>query len=198
MNTDYLWDKTGEDLEIEQLENALQTFRYQETAPPMLPFQLKKVEIISPTSFFAWFPMRVGFAMATCLLVGAVFAFAVWFQLSDTTPNLVVVANVTPEKVISLPEETKKINLPENNPKFVETKFTATKQTVKNQFVKVQKSSPLILRANKTAAQKVDKVKPTDRLTKEELYAYTQLMTALSITSAKLKAVKDKVEGVEN
>ena len=37
MNEDYLWDKTGEDPEIEKLENALQVFRYKETAPPALP-----------------------------------------------------------------------------------------------------------------------------------------------------------------
>ena len=29
MENDYLWDKTGEDAEIEQLEKTLQVFRYQ-------------------------------------------------------------------------------------------------------------------------------------------------------------------------
>ena len=120
MSEDYLWDKTGEDLEIQQLENALQTFRYQKSAPPMLPKQVVKLAKEPSRSFFAWFPMRFGFAMATCLLVGAIFAFAVWFQLSATTPNSVVVAAVSPEKVISLPNETKKIDLPENKPKFEE------------------------------------------------------------------------------
>ena len=30
MKNNYLWDKTGEDAEIEQLEKTLQVFRYQE------------------------------------------------------------------------------------------------------------------------------------------------------------------------
>ncbi len=36
MKEDYLWDKTGENHEIERLENALKMFRYKETAPPSL------------------------------------------------------------------------------------------------------------------------------------------------------------------
>ena len=37
MNNDYLWDKTGEDAEIESLENLLGGLRFQPTAPPALP-----------------------------------------------------------------------------------------------------------------------------------------------------------------
>jgi hypothetical protein len=45
-------------------------------------------------------------------------------------------------------------------------------------------------------AQNIETKKP-EALTKEEKYAYDQLMLALSITSSKLKMVKDKVAGVE-
>ncbi len=46
MKEDYLWDKTGEDAEIERLENALQTFRCQKNVAPalsakVLPFRKK-------------------------------------------------------------------------------------------------------------------------------------------------------------
>ncbi len=46
-------------------------------------------------------------------------------------------------------------------------------------------------------AQNIEDKKPKVKLTKEEKYAYDQLMLALSITSSKLKLVTDKIENVE-
>jgi hypothetical protein len=198
MKEDYLWDKTGKDIEIEQLENTLQTFKYRATAPPILPRHLKKVEKTTPNFFFASFRWRFVFALANCLLVGALVAFGIWFQRSETTPNMVAVANINPQTVDIQPSQTKQIDLPENNPKFVETRFTVPQKTVKAQFIKIQKSSPVVVPGHKIAVPKAAKIKPTEQLTKEEFYAYTQLMTALSITSSKLKLVRDKVEGIEN
>ena len=46
-------------------------------------------------------------------------------------------------------------------------------------------------------AANIETKKPTVKLTKEEKYAYDQLMLALSVTSSKLKLVTDKIDGIE-
>ncbi len=52
MKEDYLWNKTGNDPEIEKLENALKAFRYQETAPPALPAKIIPFETKTSRGFF--------------------------------------------------------------------------------------------------------------------------------------------------
>lgn len=181
MNEDYLWDKTGEDPEIEKLENALQAFRYRETAPPALPANAVPSEKEKPRGF-----LKFTFAFATCAAC-VVILLGVWFQFSS---NKIEVAEITPptvsdEIIVKDPKITNVSTI--NNPP----------QTVRRNVVKIRKSVLLIARQNKTIARNIKVKNSVVKLTEEEKYAYEQLMLALSITGSKLKLVKDKVQGIE-
>ena len=185
MNEDYLWDKTGEDPEIEKLENALAVFRYKETAPPELPAKVlpfKKKE--TPRSF-----IRYAYAAAAC----AAFVFislGVFLQISNKPGE--VMGDVTG---IYLPQ-TNFENPTETFMPLVQ-KSRAPKEAVKPDVVRVKKSVPAARNQNKLIAHNKRIKKPEETLTAEEQYAYNQLMLALSITGSKLRLVSDKIEGTE-
>lgn len=185
MNEDYLWDKTGEDPEIEKLENALAVFRYKETAPPELPAKVlpfKKKD--APRSF-----VRYAYAAAACALFAAI-SFGVLLHYSNNKTGdaaAEVTAIYTPQNNFDSPTAT---FLP-----LIE-KSRATKEDSKPKIVKARKIvSPKAVQ-NKFLARNVKQAKP-DALTTEEKYAYNQLMLALSITGSKLRLVSDKIEGTE-
>jgi len=185
MNEDYLWDKTGEDAEIERLENALIAFRYQENAPPELPRQVLVIEKEMPRRFF-----RFGFAFAAFAATLVVF-FAVWFQFANNK--------------IPVIESVAETNAPKNDsnvvapaPKVAPVKVVdSPKHFSRPTFIKTHQSVAPAIRSNKLAARNNKTKEPAETLTAEEKYAYDQLMLALSITSSSLRLVKDKVEGIE-
>jgi hypothetical protein len=182
MKEDYLWDKTGEDAEIEQLENALMAFRYTETAPPELPAKVFEIKKEKPRRFF-----QFGFAFASVVVI----LFAVWFQVSSS--KIAVVESVVENNE---PKDADKIDI--KNPAIMPVKAVdIPKRFNKPNVVKIRQTVAPINRTNKTSARN-NKVKaPTETLTAEEKYAYDQLMIALSVTSSSLQIVKDKVQGIE-
>ncbi|MGC2238238.1 MAG: hypothetical protein WA584_18940 [Pyrinomonadaceae bacterium] len=184
MNEDYLWDKTGEDPEIEKLENALAVFRYKETAPPELPAKVlpfKKKD--APRSF-----IRYAYAAAACALFAAI-SLGVLSQLSNKTGEIAadVTAIYTPQTSFETPTET---FLP-----LIE-KSKTSKEDLKPKIVKIKKAVSPRAAQNKLLARNAKKTRP-DELTTEEKYAYNQLVLALSITGSKLRLVTDKIEGTE-
>ena len=213
MKQDYLWDKSGAvDPEIEELENALSAFRYQETAPPALP---AKIIAFPAKAAEKTVRRRISFRFAFAACVAAILiAFGVLFQLSN---NKTAIEN-----------DSAKTNAPQNNEKtqkdsFVEVEQTpiapvqkieraadlpqleapkqfakqTAKQVEKQNVVKIRQHVAAIPRHNKTIDTGAKFKKPSETLTAEEKHAYDQLMLALSITGSKLKIVKDKVDGVE-
>lgn len=201
MKEDYLWDKTGQDFEIERLENALKAFRYQETAPPALPAKIIPFEKKSRFSFF-----RFSFASAAFAALMFV-CFGIWFQVSNNTievgkdfaqTKITEIAKDSTETVAPLID--KKISdeiQVKKADSFAAVKVETPKQFVKPGVVKVSKVVPTKIRQNNLIARNVVAKKPALILTKEEKYAYDQLMLALSITGSKLKLVSDKVSGGE-
>jgi len=189
MKEDYLWNKMGEDPEIERLENALAVFRYQETAPPALPAKIIPFERNTPRGFF-----RLAFAFAVCVAV-AIISLGVWLQISSDKIEVVKdsIKTIAPQIAKKLADEN---SVKKPNDSIVE-KVKIQKQTAERKIIKVRKVIQPIVRQNKLIARNVEVKKPTVRLTKEEKFAYDQLMLALSITSSKFKLVRDKVEGVE-
>jgi hypothetical protein len=190
MKEDYLWDKTGEDDSIARLENALQAFRYEETAPPALPANVFTVEKEKPRRFF-----QIGFAFAAFASVFLVLSFF-WFQTAgDKIPPVETFAeNNQPEIVDRAANEefnkTTDKSAPavkiENSTPPAKPKAAATRQTI----------APVV-RANKAVLRNKPAKAPSETLTAEEKYAYDQLMLALSITGSKLQIVKDKINGIE-
>lgn len=193
MKEDYLWNKTGEDPEIQRLENALQVFRYRETAPPALPAKIIPFERKTPRKFF-----RLAFTFAACAAF-AIVSLGVWLQISseeievakDSTETTVPQVG---KKVSGETADEKPDDLPDS---LTVKKVEVPKQSTEQKVIKVRKLVPAIVRQNKTIAQNVQVKKPTVKLTKDEKYAYDQLMLALSITSSKLKLVEEKIYGVE-
>jgi hypothetical protein len=194
MKEDYLWDKTGEDPEIEKLENALAVFRYKETAPPALPAKVlpfRKEESRQPQRrrIFAY-----AMAAAACLAFGVI-ALGVWMQILKN--NAEIPANLT---------ETAKteIVLPPPEPPVVDGHFVSPVDDVENpkrfparKIAAIRRNIPVKISRKETKTGNVRAAKPSEKLTKEEQYAYDQLMLALSITSSKFRLVKDKIEGIE-
>ena len=189
MKKDYLWDKTGEDPEIERLENALAVFRYQGGEPPALPAKIIPFERKAPRGFF-----RLAFAFAACAAF-VIASLGVWFQFPD---KKIEVANDSTETIAPQIIEKVSAETPvKKSDNLIVEKVELPKQSLKSNVAKVKKPVPAIVRQNKLTVQNVAVKKPTVKLTKEEKYAYSQLMLALSITSSKFKMVKDKVENVE-
>ena len=189
MKEDYLWDKTGQDFEIERLENALKAFRYQETAPPALPAKIIPFEKKNRWSFF-----RLSFASAAFAALMIV-CIGVWLQYS---PKKIEIAKDSTETIApQIDKKDSDTNWVEKPNDLIVEKVEAPKQTVKRNVVKIRKVVPTNIRQNNLMARNVEVKKPAVILTKEEKYAYDQLMLALSITSSKLKLVSDKVSGSE-
>lgn len=171
---EYLWNKTGSDPEIEQLEAALKGLAYRPTAPPVLPAK-KFAFTPRPRSFF-----RLSLSFASALVAIAALGPA-WVVLRNeprvTTQQAAVKTDPEPRSAaIPTDAATPPITAPPNI------------SPVKRQRRHVTAPRPPM--SNNIRPQ-------TLVLTKEEADAYRQLMTALSITSTNLKIVKDKLDGTE-
>jgi hypothetical protein len=183
MKTDeYLWDKTGSDTEIERLEGALAAFRYKASDPPALPDESTPAK-----AYRAWSIPRFAFASAMAASFAVLLvSIGLWMQPSTITterrPELA--ASVQPAIDIAVPKP----------PATMPAKAVTTKrQTVKRSFTTWKRGTPTI--QNNTTARLVERGKTSPvKLSKEELYAYNQLMLALEITGSKLRLVRDRVE----
>ncbi len=191
MKEDYLWDKTGDDAEIKKLENTLAAFRYQETAPPVLEQKVFTLEKSSPRRFF-----RFAFGFAAFASVVAVLSL-LWFQLSGSkTP---VVETVSETNVVNRAQKTADDSFvaPRETVETIKA-FDETKPFIAPKIVKIRQTiAPVVRRREKITARNKKFTEPVETLTKEEQYAYDQLMLALTITGSKLKIVQDKVNGIE-
>lgn len=184
MNNDYLWDKTGDDEEVKGLETLLSGLKYQPTAPPMLPIEIKLKGSRAP-----WW--RLSFAIPPCLLIAVLAGF--WMTRISPQPR-----TMNGEKGIGMPLATndppRKPENPAQNPANLIAKAPSPK-TVTTHFTLEPE------RRRRNIAIKVNYRKRQtkfDTLTSEERFAYDQLMLALSITGSKLRVVSDKINPTED
>ncbi|HSK73148.1 MAG TPA: hypothetical protein VK892_15730 [Pyrinomonadaceae bacterium] len=197
MKEDYLWDKTGADPEIEKLENALKAFRYKESEPPALPAKIIPFERKSPRRFFQ---LAFAFAASAALVL---ISFGVWIQFSMNNQIHSVddlAQSIIPQIDVEIPEEISEGKLRNADlvkPADLPSPKINTSKPTKRKIVKASRFVPVRAAQNQTIARKTEVKNRSVALTEEEKYAYNQLMLALSITSSKLKMVKDRVEGVE-
>jgi hypothetical protein len=198
MNEDYLYNKTGEDAEIENLENLLKDFRLQNTTAPMLR---ANVAVFQPKPRRKVF--RYSFAIAASLLIAV--TIGVWAKFSKTENNFVAdkmefkeVKENPKDEVVFISVEPKNtgnvvfnpINQP--NRKFENKLIIPAKFIQKAVFIK---NVPKLKR--QTQPEKVLQIKQSVEITDEEKFAYEQLKLALSITGANLKTVKEKIDNKE-
>lgn len=181
MREDYLWDKTGSDPAIERLENALRAFSYEESAQPILP-----VMVVPEKRSFFWRPfVPAAFAMAACLAIAAI-SWSVWMGTSNTLPAGDQAAGPGPAIVTPAPPRK-----PEPPYSFGIVPSVAQGPT---HIARVARPK---IRRNRTVLRTIPaEIEP--KFTKEEIYAYDQLMLALSITSDKLNLVREKTVGEKN
>ncbi len=194
MKEDYLWNKKGNDAEIEKLENALAQFRYRETAAPVIIPE--KISTVAEKPKRRIFNFSLAFSFASCaafvlILLGA------WFQFSGKNaanisdlsksipPEVKIVLPNEPDKIIS-PEELKRSSEKSETPKHIKAK-----NPISEKKIAPQKTVLIKRKGEKPKAETLE-------LTEEEKYAYDQLMLALSITSSKLNLVKEKVAFIES
>jgi hypothetical protein len=183
MNDEYLWNKTGSDTEIEELENALKAYRYQEKTEPCIP--MRAVSFAEKRSSSIW---PFGFALAFASAV-VFFLSAVWFLFPAGAPTL------TDAAVSSVPIQ----SLPLADVPGIEsiTAIKISRPETRREFVKIRQAPRTKTSLVRVVAKTFSKKHPQVQLTAEEKYAYDQLMLALSITSSKLKIVKDTVGQID-
>ncbi|CAN5351713.1 hypothetical protein BH10ACI2_BH10ACI2_11840 [soil metagenome] len=184
MNEDYLWDKTCSDAEIEGLENMLSAFRYRETEAPGLP----AVNIVSVVEKAPWWRFSLGFAFAGAMAFVVMGAGLFWL-IPRYNAEVSTVRKEISGRAIETPVG--------NNVPTTERSFSSVpvSKTVSAQPRAVKQVVHTAFRPQRTVA-KEEKVEVKD-LTKEEKFAYNQLLLALSITSSKLKVVQDTIDNVK-
>jgi hypothetical protein len=183
MKEDYLWDKTGADPAIEKLENALSVFRFDESS---LQIPVRAGAPVEGRRYFKF--LSFGFAAAACACV-AVISWALWAPVSNPDN-----AGPASEQAFTPPADTRVQEVPDpaNGPDLpvaVEVKAPARESGhYKKAVKKAVRPVAVTARAKKPAPVAAP-------FTQEEIYAYNQLMLALSITSDKLNLVKEKIPG---
>lgn len=190
MKNDYLWDKKGNDAEIERLENALQAFRYQPTAPPIISQKVLEIEEKPKFNFFSNI-FRFAFAGAASLAI-LIISLGLWISFSTNKTVEVGEINsplVEPTNVETQTNVNTKIQLLKDE---IDIKKQVEPQMIKAKLDRVPKLTKTVFQT------KVVKVKTnkSDKLTEEEKDAYNQLILALSITGSRLKEVNDKANGI--
>jgi len=181
MKEDYLWDKTGSDESVEKLENALRIFSHDNDAAFAVP-----VIATAPQKWSLFKGFRpLLFAPASVVI--AAIAWGAWMQASRITgPSDVGFASVSPIESPAAPVIDKFEPAVEPPP------------APAPQIIKAAYRPRLKKRTERTVLRTIPAEGPKPEFTKEEIYAYDQLVLALSITSDKLGQVREKAIGENN
>lgn len=227
MNEDYLWNKTGVvDPEIERLENALQAFRYRETALPVVAVATAETSAVenspAPVIPFRKRRTRRMFALAAAACIAFVLIGAGVLRRQTSTDKIAVVSETAkaqtsePAQVagtVAPPTRTK--NAASDLPPNVDERNRSTEKRANTVKIRetVNRKSPVKQRFISTfktvsaPSNKAETIARNDvagnktanrnvRLTADEQRAYSQLMLALSITNSKLNLVRDKITNI--
>jgi len=177
MNDEYLWQKTGEDPETMDLENALAVFRYREDDPPAVPIAAAQKKTRG------W---RFALAFAVPTFAAVAVAAIMWLPIGDVSDDEVTFIYQPSEPTVTDTGSQEALPVPQ-----------PTAPTLK-QPVRRGDVQPTIASVHPRPRVKPQHRKTTTvALTDEERYAYRQLMLALSISSSKLNIVRNTINGVE-
>ena len=188
MNNDYLWDMTGDDAEIEGLENLLSGLKYQPTTPPVLPVVIElKTEPKTP-----WWKFSLAFAVPACLLI----AILAGFWMTRPTQQLKAVNEVKEFQPPSGPPQIPSaITSPESPTPETEIAKDTSPKLVTTLYTPKPKRKEMTYAVQTRYRKRQPKF---ETLTSEEKFAYDQLKLALSITGSKLKVVSDTINRAED
>lgn len=184
MNNNYLWDRSGNDPEIERLEDLLSGFRYEESEPPELP----------ATNVFVLDKPHPGWSLRKIFAASAGLALVmlagVWFRSGENPAEQAPVAFTETSQIRPSVESVDTL-----------TRMAVQPDSIAAPAVRAASSRPVKGPARpRTFRAKASRVKnyPAPSLTAEERYAFGQLMLALSITGSKLRIVREMIDGTEN
>jgi hypothetical protein len=180
MNQDYLWSKAGTDPEVESLENLLSEFRFDGSIGPEMP--ATNIIPVTTVSKRRWV-FGLSFAATAA---AALFLMAMWFTKAPNTP--IARDQNDPNSVQDTAGSRNDATSSIRSDDSASTAFT-TPQPIRLAQPITRQPPPRVDRAGHVA-----KVRKTEKLTKEERYAYDRLMYALAITGSKLKMVQDSVD----
>lgn len=173
MKEDYLWNKSGGDPEVEELEETLAVLRYRPMpAPPFTP----AIPVPQPS----W-GLRLRFAFAVS--AAAIVTLSAWMwavqegELAETNPA----GTANTRTAIDVPAPAT-----ENPPA---EKRASAEGSKKPAYASAGRRKP------RTPDRRSSARPSSAALTREEQYAYDRLMLALSITGSKLKIVRDTIDG---
>ncbi|MDH3530464.1 MAG: hypothetical protein OEQ28_12945 [Acidobacteriota bacterium] len=185
--SDYLWDKSGSDPETELLENLLSEFgSSRQSRGSGCP--------VTPEDKRPFWRNRVFFAAVPAF--GVILVAAFWFSFPTESNERIASAGIGSTRG----EDKEAVRLGE--PELVARK--AIKMNV-GRSKKIDRKQRIIKKSSvrkNTFRSARKKVTPPSTivppvLTSEEKEAYSQLIKALSITSSKLRMVKEKASGIE-
>ena len=205
---DYLWDKSGEDAQLESLEAVLKKFAYAEIDPPRVSHAQSKPERSSPFDIFKFRFALAGLSVAaTCTALGLY-----TFTRDGDNSEISFVDRTVQQKAANgldseCPEPCAGTRVGKSDMSNTET--DTSRRTTNSDFAVNDRAMPNVIKVSHTAGPKKKKkksvrmiyrpVRPLPQVTtavavtREEADAYNKLMLALSITGDKLRIVKDKL-----
>jgi hypothetical protein len=183
MSEEYLWDRTGSDPEIEKLETVLRKLAYKQNDSPPLPAKV----LTLPAARRSWFHgLRMAFTLGGVSVLILGLGTLVFIQKQTSSHQN---ATVAPPQESAMPLPTIEKTEPTIDPSVSRSPIA------RKVFIPIHRNAvPRKSAAIKTVHEEIQR-KPEVKFTNEELYAYNQLMLALSITSSKLRIVNDKING---
>lgn len=200
MPEDYLWDKTGRDPEIEELENLLGSFRLRDTSPPALPVRSGAGDTVR-------FRLSGYFLPALAGLTGLLLlAFATGlYRTAAPDRRQTAAADTRAEAGTNVAELGREV------PPVREagTEPAPARRPPRRKTVRPPKRKTPVRRRNLSdgdrprpalASAGRKKTAPPERgdavsLTKEEKDAYERLIRALAITGEQFRIVREKIRG---
>ncbi len=182
---DYLWDRSGEEADIEALEESLKQFRcgkLDDSRPPLPEASTRRP--LTAIFRFAMIPASAVLAVAS-----------IWLFYAPQT-DVTLKRETSRETVQRQPADVFK---PVSTQKTADNPLAGTSRAErkivrKRNPLKIFKRKRPVRRQVGTTTRAV-REKGVPAITEEEEQAYNVLMKALLITSSKLKLVKEKVDG---
>lgn len=188
MSDAYLFEKEGNDSEIERLEDLLSVYRI----GAVVPMLATPATETNPVSRFGWF--RLGYAVAVAALAVTLVSSGVYFRY--LRPANVEMTAISP---IETPAVERDFGAPTGLDRAAASEPAVTHgdgTTAKP--MPVRRITRVVDRRSARAPANISVAANTPRLTKEEQYAYDQLKVALWITGSKLRVVKDTIDRVDD
>ena len=180
MNQEYLWSKIGSDADVERLEGLLAEYRFDESSAIEMPAtNIIPVAATLPKRRFSWILAFAASAVAVILVT-------IWIL----APRPVPVAKVEENAAAPVPETARSKT---DDPPEYRSGEPAKVNLPTAEHMVASKAQVIYRRRTANRGQSVTKSK-TEKLTKEEKYAYNRLMFALSIAGSKLKVVQDTID----